>query len=62
MSKIKDNIIIYYKEYYQDIITRITEVIKTSQNQKIIEYKKGGRIGDLIKETEGLNETAEKIK
>ena len=61
LSKIKDNIIIYYKEYYQDIITRITEVIKTSQNQKIIEYKKGGRIGDLIKETEGLNDTAEKI-
>jgi len=60
LKYIKDNIIIYHKDFYQDIIKRIIEVIKNNQNKKIIEYK-GGRIGDLIKETEGLKELADKI-
>jgi predicted patatin/cPLA2 family phospholipase len=51
LKYIKDNIIIYHKEYYQEIIKKIIEVIKNNQNKKIIDYK-GGKIGDLIKETE----------
>ena len=60
LKYIKDNIIIYFKDYYQDIIKRIIEVLKTNQNKKIVEYK-GGRIGELIKETGGLKELADKI-
>jgi len=55
LRKIKDNIKIYYKDFYQEIIQNITEVIKTSQNQKINEFQKGEKIGKLIKDTEGLN-------
>jgi len=57
---IKDNIIIYYREFYQDIIKRIIEVMKDNQNKKIIEYKRG-KIRELIRETENLKETADKI-
>ena len=60
LKYIKDNIIIYLKDYYQEIITRIIDVIKNNQNKKIIDYK-GGKIGDLIKETESLRELADKI-
>jgi hypothetical protein len=62
LKYIKDNIIIYHKEYYQEIIKKIIEVIKNNQNKKIIDYK-GGTIGDLIKETEnkGLKDLADKI-
>ena len=63
LKYIKDNILIYYKDFYQDNIIRIIEVIKNNQNKKIIEYKEG-RIRDLIKETEDtedLKELADKI-
>jgi len=62
LRNIKDNIIIYHKDCYQDIINKIIEVIKNNQNKKIIDYK-GGKIGDLIKETEkkGLGDLAIKI-
>ena len=62
LKDIKDNIILYYKECYQDIIQRITDVVKTNQNRKIMDYKKGGIIGDLIKETEELSQISSKIK
>jgi len=62
LKEIKDNIILYYKDFYQDIMQKIRDVIKTSQNKKISEYKKGGKIGDLIKESQGLKDTAKKIK
>ena len=57
---IKDNIIKYYGDFYQDIIKRIIDVIKDNQNKKIIDFK-GGKIKELIKESDNLKETAEKI-
>jgi hypothetical protein len=60
LKYIKDNIIIYYKDTYQDIIKRILEVLKNNKNKEIIKYK-GGRIGELIKETESLKDTADNI-
>ena len=59
---IKDNIIIiiYHESSYQDIINRIIEVIKNNQDKRLKDYN-GGKIGDLIKETESLRQLAEKI-
>ena len=60
LKYIKDNIIIYFKDSYQNTITKIIEVINNNQNKKIIEYKEG-RIKDLIKETDNIKELADKI-
>ena len=68
LHKVRDNIIIYLKESYKEIIDEITEVIKNNKNKKIKEYK-GGRISDLIqriekeneKDGESLNKLADKI-
>ena len=62
MEYVKDNIIIYHKEFYQDIIKKIIEVIKNNQNKKIIDYKIE-EIGELIKATKkrGLKDLANKI-
>jgi len=38
---IKDNIIIYFNETYQDILERLIEVINNSQNKEIKQYKEG---------------------
>ena len=61
---IKDNIKLYFQDFYQEIIQKINEVTKSSQTKKIVEYKQGGKIGELIKktETEGLKELVNKIK
>ena len=61
LKYIKENIIIYHKETYQDRIAEMIEVIKSNKNKKIMEYK-GGKIRELIKETEGLNELADRIQ
>ena len=62
LKYIKDNIIIYHKEFYQDIIRKIIEVIKNNQNKKIKDYK-SGRLGEFIKDikTSGLKDLANKI-
>ena len=60
LKYIKDNIILYFKDSYQNTITKIIDVIKNNQNKKLIDYK-AGRIGDLIKETISLTELADKI-
>ena len=59
----KENLFLYFKEgYYQNLNQRINDIIRTNQNQKITDYKKGGKIGELIKETENLEELTKKIK
>ena len=60
LKYIKDNIIIYYKEFYQDIIKRIIDVIKNNQNKKIFEYKNDS-FRELIYEIENLKNIADKI-
>ena len=60
LHKVRDNIIIYLKESYKDIIDEITEVIKNNKNKKIKDYK-GGRIADLIQRTEKENEEKESL-
>ena len=70
LKYIKENIIIYHGEFYQQIIRRIIEIIQYNQNKKINEYKggkedkegKGGKINELISETEKLKETADNVK
>ena len=49
LKKIKNNIIIYYKEKYKDEIQKIKEGVENSKNKQIREFNKGGSIGDLIK-------------
>ena len=63
LKNIKNSIKIYHQDFYQDIIQKISDVTKTSQNKKIGEYKQGGKVGDLIKKTEneGLKELVYKI-
>ena len=53
LKYIKDNIKIYHQKSCQDIIKKIIEVINNNQNKKIIEYK-GGKIRELIKETDKI--------
>ena len=60
LKYIKDNIILYFKDSYQNTITKIIDVIKNIQNKKLIDYK-GGRIGYLIRETDNIKELADKI-
>ena len=60
----KDDIILFYKDYYREIINRIIEVIKNNQNEKIKEFKEG-RIRELILEAGCLMpvvETINKVK
>ena len=60
LKYIKDNIIIYYKETYQDIIKKIIEVIRENKNKKI-NYYKGEKVRGLIKETYYLQDLSDKI-
>ena len=57
---IKDNILIYFEDTYQDIIKKIIEVLKNN-SQKTINYDMR-KIRDLIKETESLKDTVKKIE
>ena len=64
LEYIKDDIILFYKDYYREIINRIIEVIKNNQNEKIKEFKEG-RIRELILEAGCLMpvvETINKVK
>jgi len=48
LDYIKDNIILYYPQTYQDKIESIIEVKKNNQSKKLEDFR-GGRIGELIK-------------
>ena len=64
LKKIKNNIIIYYKEKYKKEIQKIKEGVEKSKNKQIREFNERGNIGDLIKETEtkDLRVTSDKIE
>ena len=48
LINVKDNIIIYHKEFYKDIIKHLIEIIKENENIKIKDYKEK-EICDLLK-------------
>ena len=48
---IKENIIIYHKEFYQDTIKRLLDIIKNNQNKKLSDYK-AGSIKEIINQIE----------
>ena len=58
---IKDNIIIYFKETYKNIIKKLIDTIKDNQNNQIQEYGKG-KIKDAIMESNNLQKEAEDIE
>ena len=58
----KDNIILYYKCSYKDLIKELIKIIKDSEDQKINEYIEGGNLYDLIKKCEELKEKVKKIE
>ena len=67
LKNIKENIIIYHKEFYQDTIKRLIDIIKNNQNKKLSDYR-AGSIRELIQETEkgdddkgNLKDLAEKV-
>ena len=61
LKNIKDNIIIYHKEIYKDIIKKLIEIIKENKNIKIKDYKKK-EIYDFIIKLKYLEETVEEVK
>ena len=65
---IKDNIIIYHRETYQEIIQKLIRIIENNQNQCISEFQgakkgKGGNIHELINKINEfkLEELADKV-
>ena len=65
---IKENIIIYHGEVYEQIIKRLIEIIDNNQNKKISDYKggkdgKGGNIHEFLNEikSNNLEDTANKV-
>ena len=63
LKDIKDNIIIYYKESYQETIKNIKKLIDTNQNTKIEHFKKGGKFGEIKEnEIDNLKNITKKIK
>ena len=58
---IKDNLIEYYKETYQEKITSMKEVIENNKNKRIKEYK-GGKIKNLIEEIGEKGEKGNDLK
>ena len=61
LINIKDNILIYHKEIYKDIINHLIEIIKENKNIKIKDYKEK-EICDLIIKLKYLEETVEEVK
>ena len=57
---IRDNIIIYFNETYQELLKKLIEVINNNENKEIKNFKEG-RIKALLEECEKLQKTAEKI-
>ena len=57
---IKDNIIIYFKETYKDMIKTLIDTINNNQNKETQQYNKG-KMKDVIKQSKELNALAEKI-
>ena len=51
LKYIKDNIIIYHKEFYQKTIRKLIDIIKNNQNKKLSDYREG-IIKELIQEIE----------
>ena len=62
LKYIEENISLYYKETYKDIITQINDIIRDSKNKKIIEFKNERKIKELIKECEGLHDRAYQVE
>ena len=61
LEKITDNIIVYFKETYQELLKKLIEVIKNNDNKEIKNFKEG-RIKGLLEECEKLEKTADKIE
>ena len=61
---IYNNIRIYYKTDYKDIINKLFKIINDTENKEISHYKGGGTISDLMKECDraSLYTKAERIK
>ena len=55
LKYIKENIIIYHKEFYQDTIKRLLDIIKNNQNKKLSDYK-AGSIKEIINQIEKNDE------
>ena len=62
LKYIKDNIEIYFKESFKDIINRIFTYIKNYKNMKIKEQKHVYEIYRIIEELEDLPERIEEVK
>ena len=60
LDYIKDNIILYYPQTFQDIMESVMEINKNNQYKKLEDFR-GGILGELIKETTNLKELADKI-
>ena len=61
LKYIRDNIKLYFKNYYKDIISKITDFIKNYQNKRICEFV-NYRIKNLLKECMKLERISEKIQ
>ena len=59
LKYIKNNIILYYKEYYKDIIKKLIDII---EHNKSIKQFEEGKIIELIKDFNNLKEIANKIE
>ena len=60
MIKIKENIIIYFSQTYQDLLQQLIEVINNNKNTAIIQYKEGN-IKSLLNECEKLETKSNEI-
>ena len=60
LDYIKDNIILYYPQTFQDIMESVMEINKNNQYKKLEDFR-GEILGELIKETTNLKELADKI-
>ena len=60
LNYIKENIIIYYKETYQQQIKHLIDIIKDNKNKRIIDYK-GAKLKDPLIDNAKLEEKANEI-
>jgi len=60
LNYIKENIIIYYKETYQQQIKHLIYIIKDNKNKRIIDYK-GAKLKDPLIDNAKLEEKANEI-
>ena len=60
LKKIKDNIILYYKETYQNQIKQLTKIINDNKNKKILQYR-GDNLKNLFVDNDKLAKKSEEI-